>query len=72
MPDDRWNRVNALISDYQEMGVPCVWIIDPYSRRAWIFDLVLPPIEIASDGMLRAEVLDLEIRLNEVLPPGAA
>ncbi len=34
-PDDRWGRVNGSVSDYQEMGVPCGWVIDPYSRR-WL------------------------------------
>lgn len=52
-PDDRWSRVNASLSDYQSMAVPCVWVVDPYRRAAWIFDQEEPPVQIASDGFLR-------------------
>jgi Uma2 family endonuclease len=66
-PDDRWNRVNASIRDYQTMGVPSVWIVDPYSGRAWIFEDENPPVEV-HDGRLAAQRLGIEIRLTEVLP----
>jgi Uma2 family endonuclease len=66
-PDDRWNRVNASVRDYQLMGVPCVWVIDPYSRRAWIFDEENPPVEV-QNGNLVAQRLQLEIPLSHVLP----
>ena len=59
------------ISDYKTMAVPCVWIVDPYRRAAWIFDQELPPVQIASDGFLRAESLGIEIQLSQVLPPEA-
>jgi len=65
-PDDRWNRVNQKVADYIAMGVPCVWIVDPYERRAWIIDQDRPPAEV-SDGILRSR--DFEIALSEVLPP---
>ena len=71
-PDDRWSRIMASISDYQNMGVPCVWVIDPYRRAAWIFDQEQPPAQIASDGLLQAESLDFEMPLSEVLPPAEA
>ncbi|MDQ2844275.1 MAG: Uma2 family endonuclease [Acidobacteriota bacterium] len=67
-PDDRWRRVTLCIGDYQEMGVPCVWVVDPFQRRAWIFDADQPPVEV-QDGMLRAEELGVEIKLADVLPP---
>ncbi len=69
-PDDRWSRTNGVISDYQAMGVPCVWVIDPWSSRAWIFDLDQPPREVF-DGKLAAQSLDLEIQLRDVLPPSS-
>ncbi len=66
-PDDRWSRVNASIADYQSMGVPCIWVVDPYSSRAWIFDQENPPVEVL-DGKLTAKVLGIELQLADVLP----
>jgi Uma2 family endonuclease len=66
-PDDRWSRVNASIRDYQAMGVPCIWVVDPYSSRAWIFEDENPPAEV-HDGRLVAHQLGIEIPLAEVLP----
>ncbi len=71
-PDDRWSRIMASISDYQSMEVPCVWVVDPYRRAAWIFNQDQPPVEIGSDGFLRAEPLGIEIPLSLVLPPTEA
>ena len=68
-PEDRWSRINASISDYQAMEVPCVWVIDSYRRCAWIFDLEQPPAAISEGDMLRAEALEIEIQLIDVLPP---
>ncbi len=67
-PDDRWSRVNGSIGDYQNMGVPCVWVIDPYLRKAWIFDREQPPTQIERDGILLAGALNLELPLERVLP----
>ena|SRR2546423_964844 len=66
-PDDRWNRVIASIGDYQSMGVPSVWVIDPYQAKAWIFESENPPVEVI-DGKLTARVLGTEIQLTDVLP----
>ena len=66
-PDDRWSRLTASISDYQEFGVPCVWVINPYQGRAWIFNLDEPPVEV-TDGVLRAPVLNVNVALSDVLP----
>lgn len=66
-PDDRWNRVNASIRDYQAMGVPCIWVVDPYSLRAWIFEEENSPVEV-QDGRLVAEQLGIEVPLVEVWP----
>ncbi len=68
-PEDRWSRVNGSVGDYQSMGVPCAWVIDPYRRQAWIFDREQPPAEIGSQGALRADILGIELRLDSVLPP---
>jgi Uma2 family endonuclease len=66
-PDDRWNRVIASVSDYQIMGVSCVWVIDPYQVKAWTFESENPPVEV-KDGRLTAQSLDIEIQLADVLP----
>jgi Uma2 family endonuclease len=71
-PDDRWNRVIASIGDYQSMGVPCVWVIDPYQFQpyqvnAWIFESENPPVEV-TDGKLTARALGTEVQLADVLP----
>ncbi|MBV9761817.1 MAG: Uma2 family endonuclease [Acidobacteriaceae bacterium] len=66
-PDDRWTRVNASIRDYQFMGVPCIWVVDPYSSRAWIFEDDNPPLEV-TDGLLFAERLGIQVKLEDVLP----
>ncbi len=52
--------------------IPCVWVVDPYRRAAWIFDQEQPPAQIGSDGFLRAESLGVELLLAEVLPPAEA
>ena len=66
-PDDRWGHVNASISDYQNMGVQCIWVIDPYRSRAWVFELENPPTE-ATDGRIRSEALGIELNLADLLP----
>ena len=39
-PDDTYTETQSRSADYLQMGVPCVWIIDPTSRtgRQWIGD----------------------------------
>jgi Uma2 family endonuclease len=66
-PDDRWSRVIASVSDYQTMGVPCVWVIDPYQVKAWTFESENPPVEV-KDGRLTAQSLDIAVQLADVLP----
>jgi len=66
-PDDRWSRVIASVSDYQMMGVPCVWVIDPYQVKAWTFESENPPVEV-NDGRLTAQSLGVEVQLTDVLP----
>ncbi len=51
-PEDRATRVQARIDDYLNMGVPCVWLIDPATRRAWIY--TTEGQREAKDGILTA------------------
>jgi Uma2 family endonuclease len=66
-PDDRWSRVIASVGDYQTMGVPCVWVIDPYQVKAWTFESENPPLQV-KDGRLTAQSLSVEVQLNDILP----
>ncbi len=66
-PDDHWSRVIASVSDYQSMGVPCIWVIDPYGVKAWIFESEKGPMEV-QDGKLTAQAAGAEIELTDVLP----
>jgi Uma2 family endonuclease len=66
-PDDRWDRIQERLTDFLSFGVPTIWIINPYTREAWI---ATPdaPVAPAADGKLRCPALKLETELNEVLP----
>ncbi len=66
-PDDRWRRVNASVSDYQEMGVQCIWVIDPYRSRAWVFESENPPVEVL-DGRISSQALGIGLNLADLLP----
>jgi len=66
-PEDRWGRIQSRLNDALAFGVPTIWIIDPYSREAWIAapEHGTAPVE---DGILRCETPKLEISLVEILP----
>ena len=49
-PEDRLQRIVTRAQDYQRMGVPHIWIIDPATREAWTMDAnggALPMLEDA-------------------------
>ncbi len=37
-PEDRLSRVMKVVQDYLQMGVPNVWILDPWNKQAYIAD----------------------------------
>jgi Uma2 family endonuclease len=37
-PEDRLSRAEAVLSDYREMGVQNIWLIDPVRRAAYFFN----------------------------------
>jgi len=63
-PEDRVSRFNERISDYFQMGVQYVWLIDPESKRAFCYT----PGEMHEvlDGILRAKNPDIEVPLAEI------
>jgi Uma2 family endonuclease len=36
-PEDRMNRMQQKIDDYLAFGVRYVWVVDPQTRKAWIY-----------------------------------
>jgi len=66
-PDDRWSRVNDSITDYLQQGVPEVWVIDPYSGKAWSCTRA-NGIRLLPDNILHWN--DLTLDLRDVLPAG--
>ena len=37
-PEDRMSGTLAVVEDYVAMGVPQVWILDPWEKKAYVFD----------------------------------
>jgi Uma2 family endonuclease len=60
-PEDRVATIQDRIDDYLAFGVPCVWVINPDSRRAWIH--TSEGSREAKDGILRNVAGDLEMPL---------
>ena len=64
-PDDRWSRVQESIDDYLALGVPDVWVIDPYGGKAWTCTPAVG-VRLVPDNILRWK--DLTVELREILP----
>jgi Uma2 family endonuclease len=62
--DDRMAYMQEKIDDYLKFGVPYVWIVDPRSRRAWIY--TKDGCHEAKDGILRTENPEIELPLPEI------
>ena len=62
-PEDRMARVQDRIDDYLKFGVPYVWLIDPATRRAWVYTKA--GIQEA-DGILKTENPSLSVPLVEI------
>lgn len=63
-PEDRLSRIQKRIDDYLGFGVAYVWLIDPDSRRAWVY--AADGISEAKDGILRTENPALELPLPAI------
>jgi Uma2 family endonuclease len=64
-PEDRMCRMQEKIDDYLGFGVRYVWLINPESRRAWVY--TCERITEVRDGVLRTEGPELAVPLAEVL-----
>ncbi len=67
-PEDRWNRVQIRLNDALRFGVQTIWVIDPYAREAWLALPGLGTVQV-EDGILRCKDPELQVRLDEILPP---
>ena len=63
-PDDRAVDIIDKIDDYLAFGIPCVWVIDPDKRRAWIHTIDVA--REAKDGFLRNPAGDLTVPLSAI------
>jgi Uma2 family endonuclease len=63
-PEDRVLRLNERLSDYFQMGVRYVWVIDPQTKRGFCYT----PGEMHEvlDGMLRTKDPEIVVPLDEV------
>jgi Uma2 family endonuclease len=63
-PEDRMARVQDRIDDYLKFGVRYVWVINPESRRLWVYTQA-GSTEV-KDGILRTEDPSLMVSLAEI------
>jgi Uma2 family endonuclease len=63
-PEDRMSRMQVKIDDYLAFGVPYVWVIDPQSRKAWIYTHDL--IREVRDGELRTDGPSITVPLRDL------
>lgn len=63
-PEDRMSRMQVKIDDYLRFGVAYVWVIDPQTRKAWIYTPEI--IREVRDGILRTESPEIEVPLSEI------
>jgi Uma2 family endonuclease len=63
-PEDRCIRFQEKIDDYLNFGVPYVWVINPWSRRAWTYNK--EGSSEVKDGILRTGNPSLTVLLPEI------
>ena len=63
-PSDSMNDMQSRIDDYLSFGVPHVWVLNPRSRRAFLY--TAEGMHEPKDGVLRTFSPDIEVPLNEL------
>lgn len=61
-PEDRMSRMQDKIDDYLTFGVAYVWVVDPQTRKAWIY--TSEAMREVRDGVLRTEKPELTVPLE--------
>lgn len=64
-PEDRMAKMHERIADYLEMGVPCVWVINPEARTGWIY--TEEGAREARDGVLALEEPKIILPLAQLM-----
>lgn len=65
-PEDRMSRMQEKIDDYLGFGVRYVWLLNPQSRRAYVYTSQ-GMVEV-KDGVLRTGAPEIAVPLSEVFP----
>ena len=63
-PDDRMSEMQERIDDYLAFGVKYVWIVDPATRRGYVY--TADGSREAKDGVLRTEGPAIQVALAEL------
>ena len=63
--DDRLSLMQSRIDDYLAMGVPYVWLIDPFTKKAYVSTAEAGLQEVKS-GTLRTANPVIEVPLSEI------
>jgi Uma2 family endonuclease len=63
-PEDRMVKVQEGVEDYLNFGVPCVWIVNPATRRGFV--CTPEGMVEAKDGVLRVAGTAIEVPLAEL------
>ena len=63
-PEDRAASIQDRIDDYLAFGVPCVWVINPETHRAWVH--TSDGSREVKDGFLRNLAGDLAVPLSAI------
>jgi len=61
-PEDRMSRMQDRINDYLAFGVAYVWVVDPRTRKAWVY--TSEAMREVRDGVLRTENPELTVLLE--------
>jgi Uma2 family endonuclease len=63
-PDDRMGTMQERVDDYLAFGVPCVWVINPQTRRGYLY--TSDGMREAKDGILRVPGSSVEVPLADL------
>ncbi len=60
-PGQGLGEILSKCEQYHRWGVPTAWVIDPVSRRAWVYHRGSLPNEVPADGNLEAEGISIPL-----------